>query len=101
MSATDTTTEERILRAVKLTLTSIIKDTATQPGMVHPLKPETIDMLRDCLLLISEREQALALAAGRSMGQRPRYVDEPRAEVVVPLHSIGRRRKPGSDEPLN
>lgn len=84
--------EEQILRAVKRVLTEVIKDTATQPGVKHPLSENTIGGLRDCLVLISQREQELAEEAGRSMDARPRFVDEPKpqGDVVVPLHSIGK-----------
>ncbi len=100
MSSDTLSKEEIILRAVKRTLTDVIKDTATQPGLIHPLKDATIDQLRNCLILISEREQELALAAGRPMDDRPRYVDEPRprGEVVVPLHKTGLvKNKPGDE----
>ncbi|MCW8918508.1 MAG: segregation and condensation protein A [Gammaproteobacteria bacterium] len=84
--------EEAILRAVKRVLTEVIKDTATQPGLRHPLNDNTIGGLRDCLILISQREQELAAAAGRPMNARPRFSDEPKAQgdVVVPLHAIGK-----------
>ncbi len=89
--------EEQILRAVKRTLTEVIKDTATQPGMRHPLSDNTLAGLRDCLLLISQREHELADAAGRPSEAKPRFIDEGRengsGEVVVPLHSIGRKDK--------
>ncbi len=83
--------EERILNAVKRTLTRVIKDTATAPGMKHPLSEETIDDLRNCLALISAREQELADTAGRRMNARPRFKDEPKAqaEVIIPLHQSG------------
>ena len=77
MSDPKDTVEERILAAVKMTLANVIKDTATPPGMRHPLSPETIEDLRQCLALISARERELAGAAGRSPGMRPRYADEP------------------------
>lgn len=94
MSESNPSKEEQILGAVKRVLTEVIKDTATQPGLKHPLSDATINGLRDCLILISQREQELAAAAGRSMDARPRFKDEPRpqADVVVPLHAIG---KPG------
>jgi hypothetical protein len=85
--------EETILRAMKLVLTNVAKDTATQPGMKHPLREQTIQDIRDCLILISAREKELAEAAGRPWTQRPHYVDEPSAagdEVVVPLHRVER-----------
>ena len=92
MSEQTPSKEEQILGAVKRVLTEVIKDTATQPGVKHPLSENTINGLRDCLVLISQREQELATEAGRSMDARPRFKDEPKAQgdVVVPLHAIGK-----------
>lgn len=92
MSEQNPSKEEVILSAVKRVLTEVIKDTATQPGMKHPLNDNTINGLRDCLVLISQREQELAEVAGRSMDARPRFKDEPKpqGDVVVPLHTIGK-----------
>lgn len=80
--------EQRILSAVKLTLTGVIRDTATPAGMQHPLSDQTIADLRQCLALISARERELAEAAGIAQGSRPRYVDEsaPVQESVVRFH---------------
>lgn len=86
--------ELRILRAMKTTLTGVIKDTATQPGLKHPLSERTIEDIRQCLMLISARERELAEATGRSMDLRPHYADEPRKSVVVPIKGIGRPKKP-------
>jgi len=86
MSESKLSTEERILQAVKMTLASVIKDTATPHGMRHPLSDSTIEDLRQCLALISARERELAEAAGRAGAARPRYVDEPSKESVVRLH---------------
>jgi hypothetical protein len=85
--------EEKILAAVKVVLTQVVKDTATAPGLKHPLEDNTISAIRDCLVLISQREQELAEAAGREMNMRPRFIDEPRAqkEVVIPIDSIKRK----------
>jgi len=90
--------EARILSAVKLTLTSVIKDTATTPGMKHPLSDRTIEDLRKCLFLISEREQELARESGRPMAMRPRYVDEAPAGPTVTEIPVSRitRKKPRS-----
>ena len=90
--------EELILRAVKMVLTGVARDTATAPGLKHPLSDRTIEDMRQCLALISARERELAEAAGRQMSQRPRYVDEPKpaGEVVVPISTI--RRGPGKSE---
>lgn len=84
----DPTKEEKILRAVKKTLTNVIKDTATRPGMVHPLTDHTIEDLRECLALISARERELAVAAGRPMNDRPRYVDEPQPPGPAVVHFV-------------
>jgi len=95
MSDHEMSKEEQILRAVKMTITGVIKDTATQPGMKHPLSERTIDDLRHCLLLISAREKELADAAGRAMDMRPQMPGDakPKGDVVIPLHQIGRSKK--------
>ncbi len=94
MSDTEFSKEEKILGAVKRVLTEVIKDTATQPGLKHPLSESTVNGLRDCLVLISQREQELAEEAGRAMDKRPRFTDEPReqGDVVVPLNKIGKAK---------
>jgi len=87
MKSSDLSIEEQILRAVKLTLVGVIKDTATPPGMRHPLSDRTIEDMRQCLALISARERALAEAAGRPIGGRPRFVDEPvEQDRVIHFH---------------
>lgn len=89
--------EERILRAVKQALTGVIRDTATKPGLVHPLSQDTIEDLRQCLALISARERELAEEAGRSMNQRPHYVDEPKSsDEPAVVHFLPRKDKPKS-----
>lgn len=85
--------ELRILKAMKLTLTGVIKDTATQPGLKHPLSDRTIEDIRQCLGLISARERELAEQAGTPMGMRPHYADEPQKSVVVPIRTIGHPKK--------
>lgn len=85
MSESELTTEERVLRMVKSVLTSVAKDTATEPGIKHPLSRQTISEIRDCLVLITAREQELVKQHNRSAQARPRFIDEPKSEVVVPL----------------
>ncbi len=93
MSEQSYTKEELILNLVKRTLTDVIKDTATTPGLQHPLNDETIKQMRDCLAMIAQREHELAEAAGREQNMRPRFKDEmPGSDsVVVSLDSL----KPG------
>ncbi len=83
MTIPEQSMEERILRAVKLTLANVIKDTATPHGMRHPLSEGTIEDLRQCLALISARERELAQAAGKTAGGKPHYGDAPAAEKQV------------------
>ena len=80
MSDSESSVEQRILKAVKLTLAGVIKDTATPHGMRHPLSDATIEDLRQCLALISARERELAAAAGAPVQKRPRFADEPARE---------------------
>ena len=95
MSSHELSKEEQILRAVKRVLTEVIKDTATGPGMKHPLSENTINGLRDCLVLISQRQHELAEEAGRPNTMRPYFTDEPQKqdEVVVPISSLSRKKK--------
>ncbi len=92
MSEPELTTEERVLRMMKRTLTDIARDTAPEPGLRHPLSERTIQGIRECLMLITSREQELAKEFGRDTSARPRYIDEPRDEVVVPLN-VGAMRE--------
>ena len=86
--------EELILKAVKIVLTSIVKETATAPGLKHPLSDETLIGVRDCFGLISQREQELAAEGGREMNMRPHFTDEvKKTEVVIPLDKIRKSKK--------
>lgn len=85
--------EYRILKAMKLVLTDVVKDTATQPGLKHPLSDRTIEGIRQCLRLIAARERELVESAGGNMDMRPYYADEPKKNVVVPITRIGRHKK--------
>ncbi|HED15222.1 MAG TPA: segregation and condensation protein A [Gammaproteobacteria bacterium] len=96
MSEETQTKEELILSLVKRTLTDVIKDTATKPGLRHPLNDETIKQLRDCLGMITQREHELAQEAGRDQNMRPRFIDETPASsssVVVSLDALKTDKK--------
>jgi hypothetical protein len=86
------TQEQQILIAMRKTLSAVIKDITPPPGMKHPLTPNTLEDVRQCLTLIAARERELAQAQGRG-GERPYYTDEPPAATVVPIGQIGRRGK--------
>lgn len=85
--------EERILRVMKRVLTNIAKDTYTRPGHRHPLADNTVNDIRNCLSLITAREAELNEVAGRATNDRPRFIDEPRSPVVVPLTIPGNKDK--------
>jgi hypothetical protein len=93
------TREYQILKAMKRVLTDVVKDTATQPGLKHPLSEQTIEGIRQCLKLVSARERELIESAGNTMDMRPRYVDEPQKNVVVPITRISRHNKTDPDKP--
>lgn len=71
--------EREIMRAMRKTLTSIVRDCAPRDGVPSPLKDDTVENIRMCLGLIAAREAELADALGLSRNARPRFVDEPPA----------------------
>ena len=93
MNKTETSKEAQILRLTRKVLTSVAKDTFTQPGVKHPLSEETILGIRDCLSLISAREREIQLENGQDNERRPHFSDDPQKTVVVPLHKSGLPKK--------
>ena len=93
---TEFSKEARILRMVKRVLTDIVKDTTTPPELKHPLSDSTIQGIRDCLSLITSREQELQLEAGTPSRTKPRFIDEPQKNVVVSLKP--KPKKPSNDK---
>jgi len=94
MSEHDQTKEERILAMMRNVLSSVARDTAPQPGLKHPLSEHSIRGIRECLMLITAREQELAREQGRDTSARPRFIDEPDSEVVVPLDIASMKKAP-------
>lgn len=68
--------EQQILRAMRKTLTSIVRDLAPRDGNPNPLSGEAVENIRMCLGLISSREAELAEALGLARNERPHYADE-------------------------
>ena len=75
--------EHQILTTIRKALSAVARDTTPPPGRPHPLKPQTIDDIKHCFLLITAREKEIIEAAGEKMGKRPRYADEPKKSHVV------------------
>ena len=66
--------EQRILRMMRKTLGNIVKDVTPLGGRPNPLTGSTIQDIKDCFALISEREQELADALGFDQA-KPYYAD--------------------------
>ncbi len=75
--------EQQIMRAMRKTLTSVVRDCAPRPGQPSPLSEATVENVRMCLGLIAARESELAEALGMTRMERPGYVDEPRSAEVL------------------
>lgn len=88
------TKEQQILIAMRKTLAAVIKDVTPPPGMKHPFSEATTQDVRNCLALISAREQELASAQNRA-GERPYFSDEPPSAQVVPISGLGKGKKRG------
>ena len=85
--------EQRILQAMRITLTGVIKDTATPHDMKHPLSDQTIEDLRQCMALINARERELSAEGNSPQNQRPRYADEPQPQKPVVVQFLKKVKK--------
>lgn len=88
--------EQRILRMVKKVLTDVAKDTVTPPELKHPLSQQTIQSIRECLQMITAREQELLEQAGTPSAARPHFIDEPQKNVAVNITPL--RKKDSKDD---
>jgi hypothetical protein len=70
--------EQQIMRAMRKTLTSVVRDCAPRDGIPSPLSEATVENVRMCLGLISAREAELADALGLTGKERPYHADEER-----------------------
>ncbi|MFK5891854.1 MAG: segregation and condensation protein A [Pseudomonadota bacterium] len=76
MDFEDLSKDQKILMVMRKTLTSVIKDTTPNPGMIHPLSETTVENIKLCLSLISSREREINKEMGNEQEFRPRFVDE-------------------------
>ncbi|MHB1215092.1 MAG: hypothetical protein ACYCY9_08915 [Thiobacillus sp.] len=83
--------EQRIMRMMRKTLTSIVRDTAPRDGNPSPLSEATVLGIKDCLMVISSREVELAKLTGRTLEERPRFTDETPSSHAVKLTSIPKK----------
>lgn len=68
--------EQQIIRAMRKTLTSVVRDCAPRADQPSPLSEQTVENVRMCLGMIAAREAELAEALGLARNERPHYADE-------------------------
>jgi hypothetical protein len=68
--------EQQIMRAMRKTLTSIVREATPRDGNANPFSPSTVENIRMCLGLISAREAELAETMNLSRHERPFYSDD-------------------------
>ena len=83
--------EQRIMRMMRKTLTSVVRDTAPRDGNPSPLTEATVLGIKDCLVVISNREAELAQLTGRTLEERPHFTDEKPNAHVVKVSSIPKK----------
>jgi hypothetical protein len=76
--------ERRILRAMRKTLTSVVKDATPRPGMEGFLSENTVEQIRECLGIITAREKELADALELTPA-KPMYPDQERTVKTVQI----------------
>jgi hypothetical protein len=83
MNTEELSKEQRILRQMRKTLASVVKDSTPLGGRPNPLKESTIQEIKECFGLISERERELAEKLGFSES-KPFYSDgeQPNSNVI-------------------
>ncbi|MDO9052352.1 MAG: segregation and condensation protein A [Gallionella sp.] len=86
MNTENLSKEQQVLYLMRKILASVVKDTTTKPGMPHPLSDNTIQDIRECFGLISDREAELAELLGQSRNEKPYYKDQPQKTNVIHLH---------------
>jgi len=60
MDTAELSKEQQILRLMRKTLGNVVKDVTPLGGRPNPLTEHTIQDIKDCFALISEREKELA-----------------------------------------
>ena len=84
MDKAELSKEQRILRAMRKTLGSVVRDATPLGGRPNPLTDTTVQEIKDCFALISERERELASQLGFDEA-KPYYNDgseTPSAQII-------------------
>ncbi len=83
--------EQRLMRMMRKTLTSVVRDTAPRDGNPSPLTEATVMNIKDCLMVIASRETELARLTGRTLDEKPRFTDETPTSHAVKIDRIGKK----------
>lgn len=83
MSKEELSKEQQILRIMRKTLGNIIKDVTPLGGRPNPLKDGTIQEIKECFALISDRERELAEKLNFDQA-KPYYADgqQPNSNIL-------------------
>lgn len=83
MNTEELSREQQILRQMRKTLGNVVRDVTPLGGRPNPLTGNTIQDIKDCFALISEREKELAEKLGFDQAQ-PYYKDgsQPNAQIL-------------------
>ena len=83
MNTAELSKEQAILRAMRKTLGNVVRDVTPLGGRPNPLTGDTIQDIKDCFALISERERELAELLDFDQS-KPYYKDggQPNAQVI-------------------
>jgi hypothetical protein len=83
MDTAELSKEQQILRQMRKALGNVVKDCTPLGGRPNPLKDNTIQDIKDCFALISDRERELAEKLGLDKA-KPYYQDgeQPNSNVI-------------------
>ncbi len=91
LAAKEMSVEQRILRAMRKTLASVVRDATPRPGTSGFLSDDTVEQIKSCFELIATRERELGDALGLAES-RPVYPDQEQPMKTVQVS----RKKPDS-----
>ncbi len=84
LAAKEMSVEQRILRAMRKTLASVVRDATPRPGTSGFLSDDTVEQIKSCFELIATRERELGDALGLAES-RPVYPDQEQGAKPVQI----------------
>jgi hypothetical protein len=89
LAAKEMSVEQRILRAMRKTLASVVRDATPRPGTTGFLSDDTVEQIKSCFELIATRERELGAALGLDEA-KPVYPDQQQTAKTIQIS----RKKP-------